>query len=423
MLRCGVSRRMRITYLHQYFNTPDMPGGTRSYEMGRRLADKGHEVNMITSCRQESGHKDWFETEEAGIRVHWLPVPYSNSMSYRERIQAFTRFAWGAAFKAGSLPADIVFATSTPLTIALPGAYAARRRQVPMVFEVRDLWPELPIAVGALRSPLTQRAARTLERFAYRWSQHVVALSPGMKDGVVRSGYPENRVTVIPNSADLEFFDPTAQDPAPFRAAHPELGEDPLVVYTGTMGAINGVDYLPRIAAAARDQGLGFQSVVVGRGGCEDAVRREAERLGVLGVNFHLYPPVPKAAVPNVLAAADVALSLFVDLEPMWANSANKFFDALASGTPVAINYGGWQAELLRESGAGIVMPPNDPAEAARRLATFLAEPERVTQAGRAARTLAEQYFSRDHLASQLEQVLLDAVASSGNAAGEPASS
>jgi thioesterase domain-containing protein len=113
---------MKITYLHQYFNTPSMSGGTRSYEMAKRLVAKGHEVNMITSWREDDGRKGWFETEEAGIRVHWLPVPYSNKMGFRERINAFIRFAFGAARKAASLPADLVFATSTPLTIALSGA-------------------------------------------------------------------------------------------------------------------------------------------------------------------------------------------------------------------------------------------------------------------------------------------------------------
>lgn len=401
---------MRITYLHQYFNTPEMAGGTRSYEMARRLVAMGHEVNLITSWREDDGRQGWFETEEAGIRVHWLPVPYSNAMSYRERIQAFFKFAWGAARKAASLPADVVFATSTPLTIALPGAYVARRQGIPMVFEVRDLWPEVPIAMGALKNPVTRTLARRLEKFAYLRSDHVVALSPGMRDGVVRAGFSADNISVIPNSADLDFFDPARADSERFRTQYPELGRDPVVVYTGTMGAINGVTYLPRIAAAARDQGLAAQFVVVGRGMEASKVRAEAESLRVLGDNFHLYPPVPKAEIANVLAAADVTLSLVINLETLWENSANKFFDGLASGTPVAINYGGWQADLLQETGAGLVLPPDNPREAAQQLGEFLAEPRQVECARRAARSLAETRFSRDMLASQLESVLLDSV-------------
>ncbi len=131
---------MKIVYLHQYFVTPDMPGGTRSYEMGRRLVEAGHEVHMITS--DQSGRFDasegWRITEEAGIRVHWTTVPYGNEMPYGERIKAFFLFAWRSAREAARIGGDLVFATSTPLTIALPAVYAAKRCGVPMVFEVRD---------------------------------------------------------------------------------------------------------------------------------------------------------------------------------------------------------------------------------------------------------------------------------------------
>lgn len=121
-----------------------MPGGTRSYEMARRLVAMGHEVNMVTSWREPDGRKDWFTTEQSGIKVHWLPVRYSNCMPYNQRIASFFKFAFCATYKAASLPADVVFATSTPLTIALPGICASLFRRVPMVFEVRDLWPAIP---------------------------------------------------------------------------------------------------------------------------------------------------------------------------------------------------------------------------------------------------------------------------------------
>lgn len=243
---------MKIIYLHQYFNTPQIPGGTRSYEMARRLVGWGHQVDMITSQRavQGSTARCWLVTEESGIHVHWLPVPYTNAMTYRDRILAFFKFAIGAARKAASLKGDVVFATSTPLTIALPGVYAARRLKIPMVFEVRDLWPELPIAVGALRGNLPILAARWLERWAYLNSAQIVALSLGMKAGIVQTGYPEEQVHVIPNSADLELFDVPAEVGRQFRHRFEWLQDRPLVVYTGTLGKINGVDYLARMAAA-----------------------------------------------------------------------------------------------------------------------------------------------------------------------------
>src|SRR3990172_1279191 len=166
---------MRIIYLHQYFNTLGSPGCTRSYEMARRLVQAGHEVHMVTSDQREGKRPgDWFRTSEEGIQVHWLPVPYSNHMTYRQRIRAFGKFAWGAGPKAAGLGGDVVLAMSSPLTIALPAVYAAKKNKIPMVFEIGDLWPALPIAMGALKNPITIKMAGWLERFAYRHSSTII---------------------------------------------------------------------------------------------------------------------------------------------------------------------------------------------------------------------------------------------------------
>ncbi|NUQ66442.1 MAG: glycosyltransferase family 4 protein [Pirellulales bacterium] len=357
---------MRILYLHQYFTTPAMPGGTRSYEMARRLVASGHEVHLITADRQAHGGA-WRETDEAGIHVHWCAVPYSNHMDYRRRIQAFFQFAWRAAQRAAGLPGDIIFASSTPLTIALPAVWAARKKSVPMVFEVRDLWPEMPIAIGALRSRPAIAAARWLERFAYRNAAHVVALSPGMKQGVVATGYPEDRVTVIPNSCDLRLFRVNPEVGLAFRQRCHWLQHRPLVVYAGTLNRLNDVVYLAKLAALVGQREPEVRFLVVGEGSNRQDLREEAENLGVLDRNFFMMPMVPKADVPAVLSAADMATSLFVDVRQMWSNSANKVFDALAAGRPIAINHKGWLADLIDETGCGLVLDPHDPTSSAAR--------------------------------------------------------
>ena len=403
---------MRLLYLHQYFNTPSMSGGTRSYEMARRLAAWGHDVQLVTSDRDGRFPADgeWHETEEAGIRVHWTPLPYSNRMSYGRRMGAFFAFSLRAARKAAALGGDLVFATSTPLTIALPGAYASRRLGVPMVFEVRDLWPELPAAVGALRNPLAVVAARRLERFAYRSSARIVALSPGMRDGVVRAGYPEDRVAVIPNSCDVDLFAPDPAGAARLRALHPWLGDRPLVLYTGTFGSINGVPWLARLAAEVRRIDPEIRFLALGDGKERDLVEGTARDLGVLGETFFVMGPVPKREIPAWYSCASVGTSLFVDLKEMWNNSANKFFDTLAAGRPAVINYGGWQADLLEETGAGIVLGPGNLQEAAAVLCSRLTDRAWMERAGAAAASLARERFDRDRLARALEGVLLGAL-------------
>ncbi|WP_224414862.1 glycosyltransferase family 4 protein [Modicisalibacter tunisiensis] len=399
---------MDIIYLHQYFNTPSMQGSTRSYEMARRLVRRGHRVRMITSWREAGGKRDWSITHEDGIEVHWLPVPYDNSMGYRQRLQAFFRFAWHAGRRASRLPGDVLLATSTPLTIALPAVYASRSRDMPMVFEVRDLWPEMPIAIGALRHPLSIFLARRLERFAYYHAERVVALSPGMRDGVIETGYPPSQITVIPNSCDLELFAPDPSAGERFRALHPELGDDPFLLYAGTLGRVNGVEYLVHLAHALRKRRTRFKCVIIGAGSEARALHEIAMRLGVLDDNLFLYPPRTKQEIVDAFAAADMAASCFIDLPEMEKNSANKFFDALASGTPVAINYGGWQADLLNETGAGLVLS-RDPVVAAGQLDDWFGDAEQHAGAGEAALTLARSRFSRDRLAEELEAVLQEA--------------
>ena len=235
--------------------------------MARRLVSAGHEVHMVTSTR-EGGEKmkGWQLTHESGIHVHWYPVPYCNKMSFRKRIKAFFTFAIVAAIKSASIKADVVFATSTPLTIALPAIYAAKRNKIPMVFEVRDLWPEIPIAIGALKHPFVVWCAKKLEKFAYRNAKCIVALSPGMRDGIVSAGYPEDQISVVPNSSDVELFSVSQDKVLAFRNKYSWLQSRPLVVYCGTIGFINGVGYLADLAKAVFEIDPEVRFVVVGRG-------------------------------------------------------------------------------------------------------------------------------------------------------------
>lgn len=398
---------MRLIYIHQYFHTPDMAGGTRSYEMARRLVRRGWEVDLITSDpAAQPAAPPWRMSEVEGIRVHWTPVTYSNRMGHGERISAFLRFAWRAARRAAAIRADVVFASSTPLTVALPAAWAAFRRRVPMVFEVRDLWPETAIALGALRNPVARGAALALERFAYARSAHVVACSDGMKAGVVRTGYPAERVSVIPNSCDTELFDVPCQVGDLLRAEVPWLGRRPLVLYAGTLGAVNGVGYLVDIAAAARSIAPDIRFAVLGDGRETEQVRHAAARAGVLGTTFHLLPRVAKREMPRWHSAATLCISLVIDHPAMLANSANKVFDALAAGRPVMLNYRGWQAELLEREGAGFAVPPSDSAAAAAALASRVADSQWIESARAAARRLAYGPLNRERLASQLAEVI-----------------
>jgi glycosyltransferase involved in cell wall biosynthesis len=402
---------MRIAYIHQYYRNLGMPGGTRSFELARRMVTRGHEVHIITTDTTGSGDdRSWRRTREHDIDVHWFPAAYSNHMTYARRLRSFAAFAVAAAGKAAALRPDVVLATSTPLTVAIPGILASRRRRVPFVFEVRDLWPEVPIEMGVLRNPLARAAAGALATLAYRSAAEVVALSPGMARGVAARS-PATPVTVIPNAADLELFSVGADAAHAFRAAHPWLQGRPLVVYTGTLGTVNGVGYLVRLAAAVRELDPEVRFLIVGDGKEWQQTRDLAAETGVLDTTLRMWPEVPKAEIPVILAAATMATSVCLPLPCLRDNSANKFFDALAAGRPIAINYGGWQSDVLLGSDAGLVLDPDDVDCAASFLVGHLRDATWLDRAGAAARQLAVEQFSRDLLFDRFDAVLTRAAA------------
>ncbi len=402
---------MKVIYLHQYFNTPDMTGGTRSYEMARRLVEWGHDVHMVTTWREPDGRRNWFQTEEAGIHVHWLPVPYSNHMGFTARIRAFIRFAVSAARRATSLEADVVFATSTPLTIVLPGLYAARKSRIPMVFEVRDLWPDVPIALGVLKSPVSKYLARKLELTAYRNSRRIVVLAPGMKEEVVKRGVEKEIVDVIPNGADLDLFYGRDIDIKTLYQKYQVPIDKKIIVYAGTLGRVNGVDYIIHLAAELQkqddDEDIVF--LIIGGGRESGALKALAKEQHVLNRTVVFLGEKSKNEVSALYHGCTASIMTYSGPEIVYRDSvSNKFFDSLAAGKPVLANFSGFSTKIAEQAGAGKILP-SEPSLAVNQFLECLRNETWLASAGTAARRLAVERFSRDKLARDLEQVLIKA--------------
>ncbi len=405
---------MRIVYIHQYYCNPQMAGGIRSYEQARRLVANGHTVDVITTDitpgKRTAG---WRTTVEDGVTVHWYSVPYSNTMSFARRIRAFAEFMVLATTKAARIPADLVFATSTPLTVAVPGVLAAKLRRAPFVFEVRDLWPEVPIEMGLLRNPVARKVAGALATFAYRNAEEVIALSPGMAAGVT-ARRPGTRTTVIPNAADIAMFDVAPAKVQAFRDGHRWLGDRPLIVYTGALGMVNGVGYLVEAARRMHELDPDIQVLIVGHGKEWEDTKALAAKYGLLDSTVRMWGKVPKSELPVILGAATMSTSFVRPIRALWDNSANKFFDALAAGRPIAINYGGWQADILHETGAGLVLDPEDAVAAGELIAERVRDEVWLKEAREAAHRLAVERFSRDLLFDRFEAVLTRSAAGRG---------
>jgi glycosyltransferase involved in cell wall biosynthesis len=408
---------MRILYIHQYFASRKGKTGTRSYEFGRYLAGRGHEVTMLTSglanaefpvCRNEP----CCEYRLDGMRVISIAAAYNDpnlgtALSGWRRMLQFHRFAKLAVEVGRGLDKpEVVFATHTPLTVGLAGIELSHYFGAPFVFEVRDLWPEALVNVGALNNPAAVWWLRRMARRIYRAADHIVALSPGMKDGIVRAGIAAQKVTVIPNGSDLDLFRPGLDG----SATRARLGLDRrfAAIYFGAMGLANGLEYV--IEAARILAGRGASQIVLvllGDGGRRGELENLARTHGLSNVVF--CPATDKEEVARLVAGCDACLTIYrAAREHAW--SPNKLFDALAAGKPVLLNVPGWLRETVEQNHCGRYVDPCRPEALAGALEELSRDPALCRQMSENARALAERQFDRRLLAARLEAVLQNAV-------------
>jgi lipopolysaccharide/colanic/teichoic acid biosynthesis glycosyltransferase/glycosyltransferase involved in cell wall biosynthesis len=406
---------MKILYVHQYFATPSGSAGTRSYELGRALVRAGHQVHIVCASGERAdtglsgphvnGRRDGVVD---GLQVTEFALGYSNADSIATRARKFVVYALRAIGVALTERYDLIFATSTPLTAALPGIAAKVFRRKPFVFEVRDLWPELPRAMG-MKNPWALGAMSVLERSAYAAADRVVALAPGIAEGVARTGYPLGRIETVPNACDLPLFD--GAEPVPPSQVWPDrIGAgDFVAVFAGAHGRANGLDAV--VAAARELEARGrtdIKLLLIGTG--SEKPRLEVEAAGVSTLVFA--DPINKTKLASVLRGADLGLQILADVRAFYrGTSPNKFFDYLAAGRPVLINYPGWLAEYVQGEQCGWVVPPGRADLFADALIEAADHRDEAQARGRRARALAERDFDRERLAGRFVALLQSEIA------------
>lgn len=396
---------MKILYLHQYFITPKFSGGTRSYEFAKQLVEMGHEVTILTSYQKPTGNKDWFYSMEKGIDIYWFPLKYSNYSTFYQRIKMFILFAWKTLFKANKIDADIVFASSTPLTIAIPAIFISKLKSIPMIFEVRDLWPDVPIAMKILKNPILIYLSKVLEKFAYLCAHSIITLSPDMKKGILNKNIFPNKIAVIPNSSDLDFFKYQKNQSIKFRNERLWLKDRPLIIYTGTFGKVNNLSYIILLAEELRKIKSEIRIILVGDGVEKKELINMAIKKDVFEKNIFFQDSIPKIDLPKYLSAADITANLVIDTKENWANSANKFFDGLAAGKPIFLNHGGWMQDFVIKYKCGVCMYGKNLKEVAKELDLLLNNKKKLKSMGKASKKLAKLYFDRKIHADQLETI------------------
>jgi glycosyltransferase involved in cell wall biosynthesis len=350
-----------------------------------------------------------------GIRVIEVDLAYSNHDSLLKRSWIFFRFALVSIRLALTERYDLLFATSTPLTVALPGIVAKVLKRRTFIFEVRDLWPELPRAMGVIRNRGLLLALTLLEWLAYRLADSCIGLSPGIVEGI-RKRSPKGRpIAMIPNGADLDIFSPDKSHQMNVEGIKPD---DFVAVFCGAHGIANGLDAVLDAAAVLKSRHENsIKLLFVGDGKLKPALQERARDTELDNCLF--LDSIPKHDLAELLASADVGLMILANCPAFYyGTSPNKFFDYISSGLPILNNYPGWLASLIAEHECGAVVDPGDAEAFADALTAMRNAPGQLQQMRENARQLAEQSFSRATLASQFVDFLEDTSDSQPTAVG-----
>ncbi len=402
---------MHILYFHQHFSTAKGAVGIRSYHMARRLIAEGHQVTMVCGSYAngdtgltgpfEKGRRRGYVDE---IDVIECELSYSNNDGFLMRTWIFVKFMLAAIMIVLREKYDRIFATSTPLTVGVPGIVGKWFRRKPFIFEVRDLWPELPRDMGVIRNPIILLALSCLEWLSYRSADRLIALSPGIAAGIRRRGIAESKITMISNGCDIDLFHP---DTAAYRPS--ALTQDDFVaIFAGTHGLANGLGSVIQAAEILKERDNNkIKFLLVGSGMEKPELVSAATEKELSNIFF--IDPVPKAELAKLLAGADIGLQILANIPAFYfGTSPNKFFDYIAAGLPVLNNYPGWVAELIEQNLCGIVVPPDDPIAFADALEKAEADRKSMSNMGARAHQLALNDFSRDLLAKRWVEWVCD---------------
>jgi len=395
---------MNVLYFHQHFSTPNGSTGIRSYEMAQRLLKRGNQVTMVCGSYGggETGLTSGFikgrrEGTVDGIHIIEFDLAYSNTDGLVKRAGTFLKFAIKSISIALTYKYDVVFATTTPLTAGIPGIFARWLRGKPFVFEVRDLWPELPKEMGVIKNPLVLTAMSILEWCSYRSAHRCIGLSPGIVEGIKKRGVKANKVEIVPNGCDLTIF---ADDVALWR---PDgvADTDLMAVFTGTHGLANGLDAALNAAKELKKRGRNdIKVVLVGQGKLKEDLQARAKREDLDNVIFH--SPVNKSKLAELMKGADIGLQLLANIPAFYyGTSPNKFFDYISAGLPVLNNYPGWLAGMIKDNNCGYAIEPDNALAFADALENAADNKDSLPAMGERAQALAKRDFNRHNLADK----------------------
>jgi colanic acid biosynthesis glycosyl transferase WcaI len=409
---------VKILYISQYF-PPEMGApAARASELAQHWAQSGHEVSVLTGfpnhptgvvppewrsrLRRLTHHE---KIAGADVFRTWLwPLPNRKA---HERMRNYASFCISAALRGTFLPhPDVIIASSPQLLVGLSGWWIAFARQVPFVFEVRDLWPESLVAVGAGKeNSLLHHALGAIAKFLYQHSDRVVVVSPAFKDHLMRHWYiPAEKISVVENGVETDLFAPAS--PAANNALRRELGAEGkfLVCYIGTMGNAHGLETLLDAASQLRQHNPEVLFLLVGEGAEKAKIKALAQSRGL--ANVHFFDQQPREKIPALISASNACLVLLKKTDVFKTVIPTKMLEFMSCARPVILGVDGQARQIIDDAGAGIVIEPENSEALVAAISQLSDDRELGITLGQKGREYIVQHFSRGRTAEKYIAVL-----------------
>jgi glycosyltransferase involved in cell wall biosynthesis len=408
-----------VLFLSSNFPPETNALANRTWEHVREWASRGGQVEVVAGPphfpegQVYEGYENRLSHDRMdGVDVLRVPMYVAANAGFLRRVLSFLSYMVSAVWFArrGRLEPGVVVASSPQFFAGLAGWLVSRRLRLPFVLEIRDLWPESIVDVGAMRRGLSIRVLEWIEALLYRSADHVVVVSPAFRPHVEACGVPADRITVMPNGVDLERF----QRPIPAAELEAlrtdlELQGKLVATYIGTVGMAHGLDALLEVARRCVDPDIMF--LIVGAGAGWQTLHDAAEAEGL--DNLRVIGKQPRERIRLFYAASDVSMVHLKDRPAFRKVIPSKMFESMAMRRPIVLGVRGLAREILEASGAGIAVKPDDAAELLAAVLRLKGDPELRERLGAAGAAHVREHFDRREIARRY-WLLLQEVAASG---------
>ncbi len=401
---------MKVLLLHQYFLEDDDPGGSRWNEITKTWTEQGHEVSVIAGMmhyngnikREEYKGKFFVKKKQRDVDVYRSHVSESYNSGFLGRLWGYFSFMfssfWNGVFKVKG-KYDVVIVTSPPLFVGISGYLLSKVKRIPMVFEIRDLWPESAIDTGVLTNPSIIKLAYEVERFIYQKSKLINVLTPAFYNTLRdKKGISEKKLIMIPNAADFSLSEEILNnfDRDQFRKENDLHGKF-VITYVGAHGVANHLEQILEAGKLLEDTNVLF--LLIGQGMEKTKLIEKAKEMGTVNVRFH--DSVPKKEVFKFIIASDMGASVLKKVDTFKTVYSNKTFDYFSCKKPILMAIDGVSRELVEDAKAGSYVEPENAGEYNRIIREYLEDPERIRVEGESGYFYAKNNFDRKVLADR----------------------